>query len=71
MSKLRLGTILDDKPTKLSIELRGELMRMLVDYAAAHAAQEGLAKPLTPERLIPPMLERFMASDRGFSRGKR
>lgn len=71
MTRLRLGPIPDDKPVKLHIELPGELMRMLVDYAAAHAGQEGLAKPLTPERLIPPMLERFMVSDRGFSRGKR
>lgn len=71
MTKLRLGAIPDDKPTKLSVELPGELMRMLIDYAAVHAEQQDLAKPLTPERLIPPMLERFMVSDRGFSRGKR
>lgn len=71
MSRLRLGPIPDDKPAKLSVELSAELMSMLSDYAAAHAAQEGLADPVVPERLIPPMLERFMLSDRGFSRRKR
>jgi hypothetical protein len=68
VSKLRLGPVAEDKPAKLTIELRGDLLRMLGEYAKAHAAQQGLAQPLAAERLIPPMLEHFMMSDRGFSK---
>lgn len=71
MSKLRLGPIVEEKPVKLAIELPGTLFRDLVDYAKAHAAENRLAQPLPPEKLIAPMLERFMASDRGFARGRR
>lgn len=68
MRKLRLGPILEDKPVKLTLELSGELVRTLSAYAEAHARATGLAAPLPPERLIPPMLDRFMATDRGFKR---
>jgi len=68
MSRLRLGPIDDDKPVKVSIELPAHIHRDLVSYARAHAAQTGLEQPLPPERLIPPMLARFMAGDRGFVR---
>lgn len=71
MSRLRLGPIIEEKPVKLSVELSGPLFRELGDYAKAHAAENGLAQPLPPEKLIAPMLERFMASDRGFARGRK
>lgn len=71
MSKLRLGPIVEEKPVKLAIELPGTLFRDIADYAKAHAAENRLAQPLPPEKLIAPMLERFMASDRGFARGRR
>ena len=66
MTKLRLGPIDDDKPVKISIELTGSVQRDLLAYARAHAQETGLAQPLSIERLVPPMLARFMASDRGF-----
>lgn len=71
MSKLRLGPIVEEKPVKLTVELPGGLFRDLGDYAKAHAAENGLSQPLTPEKLIPPMLERFMNADRAFMRGRR
>lgn len=67
MTDLRLGAILDDKPVKCTVELSGALYRTLCEYAQVHAAQTGVAHG-TPERLIAPMMERFMASDRAFAR---
>lgn len=68
MSKLKLGPIDDDKPVKVTIELRASTHRMLSDYARVHADATGLASPLAPERLIDPIVERFIATDRAFSR---
>lgn len=71
MSKLRLGPILQDKPVKLTVELSGALHRMLSEYARAHADAHGLDQPLAPERLIAPIVETFMAGDRGFAHRRR
>lgn len=68
MSRLRLGPIGDDKPIKISIDLPAAIHRDLLSYGKAHAAENGLGAPLPVERLIGPMLEKFMASDRGFRR---
>lgn len=68
MAKLKLGPIEDDKPVKLTIELPAAIHRDLMAYAQAHAADTGLSQPMAIERLISPMLDRFMASDRGFRR---
>ncbi len=67
MAKLRLGSLADDKPVKISLELPANVHRDLVRYAAALATETGEAQ-VPPERLIAPMLERFMAGDRGFAR---
>lgn len=71
MSKLRLGPIVEDKPVKLTVELPGSLFRDLVDYTKVHAQETGLSMPLPPERLIAPMLARFIAADRGFAHRRR
>ena len=71
MTKLRLGPVVDEKPVKLTIELPGALMRDLTTYGEVHARLNGQADPLPPERLIPPMIERFISSDRGFARARR
>lgn len=71
MSRLRLGPIVEEKPVKLSIELSGKLARDLADYAAVHGKENNLTEALPIERLIPPMLERFIAADRGFSKARR
>ncbi|MCM8731098.1 DUF2274 domain-containing protein [Hephaestia sp. GCM10023244] len=71
MAKLKLGPIEDEKPVKLTIELPAAVHRDLLAYARAHATDTGLSEPLPAERLVSPMVERFMASDRGFARRER
>lgn len=71
MSKLRLGAILEDKPVKLTLEIPGELMRELQNYAEVHAKLTGLAVPLPVERIVPAMIGRFIAGDREFSKQRR
>jgi hypothetical protein len=71
MSRLRLGPIVEEKPVKLTVELPGALFRQLGDYGRAHAAENGLSEPVPVERLIAPMVERFIMSDRGFVRRRR
>ena len=68
MSKLRLGPVVEDRPVKLTVELPGALYRTLSDYALAHASESNLSAPLPPERLIAPMIARFMETDRGFAK---
>lgn len=70
MSKLRLGPIIEYRPVKLTVELAGALHRRLVEYAAIHAKETGLLEPMPPDRLIGPMIERFMETDRGFARAR-
>ncbi|WP_446325552.1 DUF2274 domain-containing protein [Blastomonas sp. CACIA14H2] len=70
MTKLKLGPLSDDRPVKLTVEMPAAVHRDLVAYGAALAAENG-GEVVTPEKLIAPMLARFMASDRGFVRGRR
>lgn len=67
MSKLKLGTIEDDKPVKLTIELPAAVHRNLVAYAEAIARETGQLAP-DPVKIVAPMIERFMATDREFLR---
>ncbi|OHT18855.1 DUF2274 domain-containing protein [Edaphosphingomonas haloaromaticamans] len=67
MTKLKLGPLADDRPLKLTVELPAAVHRDLVAYAAALAAETG-GEAVSPEKLVSPMLAKFMASDRGFSR---
>ena len=69
MAKLKLGPIADDKPVKITLELPANLHRDLTTYAEILGREAG--QPATdPMRLIVPMLERFMATDRGFAKAK-
>lgn len=70
MSKLKLGAILDDKPVKVTVELPAALHRDLVAYLSVHERETG-QKLGDPVRLIVPMLERFIATDRGFARSRK
>lgn len=70
MSKLKLGPLADDKPVKVSLELPAALHRDLVAYAEALARETG-QPAADPVRLIAPMLERFIATDRGFAKTRR
>ena len=70
MAKLKLGPITDDKPVKVTLELPAGLHRDLVAYAAILGREAGHGAT-DPVRLIVPMLERFVASDRGFAKARR
>ena len=70
MTKPKLGPLPDDKPVKVTVELPATLNRDLIDYAEVLARETG--KPVTdPVKLIVPMLERFIATDRGFAKARR
>jgi hypothetical protein len=70
MTKLKLGPIADDKPIKATVELPAELHRDLVAYAEVLARETG--QPVAdPMKLIVPMLERFIGTDRGFAKARR
>jgi hypothetical protein len=70
MTKLKLGPIVDDRPVKVAVELPGPLHRNLVAYAEVLARETG--QPVSdPVKLIVPMLERFIATDRGFARSRK
>jgi hypothetical protein len=71
MSGLRLGRIEDEKPVKVTVELSGQTFRALSEYARLHAEENGLSEALPPERLIGPMIVRFMSADRGFAKRRR
>jgi hypothetical protein len=67
VTRLKLADLADAKPVKLTVEVSGRLHRELVAYAAAlNGGDEKGAPP--PERLIPPMIERFITTDRSFSK---
>lgn len=70
MTKLKLGAIPDDKPVKVTVELPAALHRELVSYAEVLSRETG-QQVGDPVRLIGPMLERFIATDRGFARSRR
>ncbi len=70
MSKLKIAALPDDKPVKVTLELPAAVHRDLSAYAEAIGADSG--KPVTdPTKLIVPMLTRFMATDRAFSKSRR
>ncbi len=70
MTKLKLGPLPDDKPVKVMLELPATLNRDLIDYAEVLTRETG--RPVTdPIKLIVPMLERFIATDRGFARARK
>ncbi len=70
MTKLKLGPVADDKPVKVTLELPAGLHRDLTAYADVLARESG-QPAADPTRLIAPMLERFMATDRAFAKARR
>ena len=70
MTKLKLGAIANDKPVKVTLELPAGLHGDLAAYADILAREAGQS-PADPVRLIIPMLERFIATDRGFAKARR
>ena len=70
MAKLKLPPIADNKPVKVAIELPAALHRDLVAYAEI-LGREAKQPPADPIKLIVPMLERFIATDRGFAKARK
>jgi hypothetical protein len=70
MTKLKLGPLPDDKPVKVMLELPATLNRDLIAYAEVLARQSG-QPAADPAKLIVPMLQHFIATDRGFAKARR
>ncbi len=70
MAKLKLCELDDNKPVKVSIDVPATVHRNLVAYAEVLARETG--RPVgEPRKLIVPMIERFMATDRAFTKARR
>ena len=67
MTRLKLADLADEKPVRLTIELSARLHRDLAAYALAVNGGDAKGAP-TIERLVSPMLDRFIATDRSFAK---
>ncbi len=70
MTRLKLTDLADEKPVRLTVEVSARLHRDLLAYAIALNGGDAKGAP-TPERLIPPMIERFIATDRSYAKTRR
>ncbi|WP_299589247.1 DUF2274 domain-containing protein [uncultured Tateyamaria sp.] len=70
MIKLKLDALPDDKPVKVTVVLPAQVHRDLVSYAKVLERQNSQTVA-EPTKLIAPMVERFMATDRGFAKLRR
>ncbi len=68
MAKLKINAIADDKPVKLTIQLPASIFSDLTFYA--EVLQRDTQQHLEIAKLIAPMLEKFMASDKEFRKMK-
>ena len=70
MAKLKLGSIENSKPVKITVALPAQVYGNLVAYAEALSRERGTAA-IEPAQLVAPMLDRFMSTDRGFTKLRR
>lgn len=70
MTRLKLEDLADEKPVRLTVEVSARLHREMLAYAIALNGGDAKGAP-TPERLIPPMIEKFIATDRGYAKLRR
>jgi len=70
MTRLKLADLADEKPVRLTVEISARLHRELQAYAVALNGGEAKGAP-SPEKLIGPMIERFIATDRGYTKSRR
>jgi hypothetical protein len=68
--KLKIGAVDNDKPVKITIELPADIDRDLRTYAELLKRESGQSVS-DATKLIAPMLKRFMATDRAFTKFKR
>lgn len=71
MTELKPGPPADDKPVTLTIELPAAVYRDLQSYAESPTPGESATKPIEPAKLIVPMVEHFMATDRALVKALR
>lgn len=71
MTKLKLGPLEDDRPVKITLELPAAVFQSLSAYARILTKTAGAGAPMEPAKLIVPMIERFMATDRAFAAARR
>jgi hypothetical protein len=67
MTKLKIESVLDEKPVKFTLVLPADFDRDLRAYAQLLKVESGRSVS-DPARLIAPMLKRFIATDRDFRR---
>lgn len=70
MTRLKLSDLADEKPVRLTVDISVRLHRDLLSYAIALNDGEPKGAP-APARLIPAMIEKFIATDRSFAKIKR
>ena len=70
MTRLKLADLANEKPVRLTLEIPARLHRDLTAYALAVNGGDSKGAP-SVERLIPAMLERFVATDRAFAKARR
>lgn len=70
MTRLKLADLADEKPVRLSVEVSARLHRELLAYAIALNGGEAKGAPAV-ERLMSPMIERFIATDRSYAKARR
>lgn len=70
MTRLKLADLADEKPVRLTVEVSARLHRELLAYATVLNGGDTKGAP-TPERLIPPMIERFIATDRSYAKTRK
>jgi hypothetical protein len=69
MTKLKLTSIPDNKPVKITVELTAVVHRDLIAYCELLGKETG--QKVEPTKLVSPMLARFMATDRGFAKARK
>lgn len=71
MTKLKLGSLVDEKPVKVTVDLPAALFADLAASGRILGEQGDVAAIVEPVRLIVPMLSHFLATDRGFAKARR